>query len=334
MFNFIKKYFAPTQKFGDTLKNIKKTSETSHKYRGSLEIQWDTESELESRELEKRLRSFLKEFNPLFTECFSDHRFHVNVKNLADSKPLKLIEVPIPKVFELIGKESPRLEVDGKEYKVRLASSRFKTFQESLACAACGLTATKAFIEKCPIDVSPHVNFYAEENGKLVLFTRDHIHPKSKGGKNIYSNYQTMCSTCNNLKGNSNITLEQLKQLRALLNENKNKITRRELSDLLLKKKDEFKAPSKHPKPFKLAQPKIKIQEKLMVKEDIVLIKRDGEIWAKHTHAVQSNILALACIPRQSIIKPLMTFQGMVYCSTIDDGISFFIDINLTKQAQ
>lgn len=331
MFNFLKKYFQPKPELGHKLKNIKKTSDKSNKYRGSLEIRWDTESELESQELEKLLKTFLKDINHVFSECFNDHHCHVTVKNLADSKPIKLVEVPIPQVFDLIGKESSKLEIDGKQYKVRLTSSRFKTFKESLSCAACGLTATKAFIEKCPIDVSPHVNFYAEEDGKLVLFTRDHINPKSKGGPNIYSNYQTMCSTCNNLKGNSNITLEQLKQLRIVLNENKKKITRRELSELIKNTKENFKKSEIKPSK-KLVQTKIKIQEKLMIKDDVVLIKKDGEIWAKHTHSVQSNVLALACIPRQSIIKPLMTFQGMVYCSTIDDGISFFIDINLTKQ--
>jgi hypothetical protein len=332
MFNFLKKYFSPKPELGHKLKDIKKVSEKSNKYRGSLEVRWNTESELEAQELEKTLKTFLKEFNHVFSECFSTHYFDVKIKNLADSKPIKLVEVPIQKVFDLIGQENSKLEVDGKQYKIRLTSSRFKTFKESLSCASCGLTATKAFIEKCPQDVSPLVNFYAEEDGKLVLFTRDHIHPKSKGGKNIYSNYQTMCSTCNNLKGNSDITLEQLRQLRIALNENKNKITRKELAVLLQTTRDSFKKPQVKKPLKKLAQPKITIQEKLMVKEDIVLVKKDGEIWAKHTHAVQSNVLALACIPRQSIIKPLMTFQGMVYCSTIDDGISFFIDINLTKQ--
>ena len=30
--------------------------------------------------------------------------------------------------------------------------------------------------------------------------TKDHIIPKSKGGKNELSNYQTMCTYCNNEK--------------------------------------------------------------------------------------------------------------------------------------
>jgi 5-methylcytosine-specific restriction endonuclease McrA len=33
--------------------------------------------------------------------------------------------------------------------------------------------------------------------GEEVLLTKDHIKPKSLGGKNHHSNYQTMCVDCN-----------------------------------------------------------------------------------------------------------------------------------------
>ena len=39
-----------------------------------------------------------------------------------------------------------------------------------------------------------HFNLYGVNNlGEEVMFTKDHIIPKSKGGKNHVSNYQTMC---------------------------------------------------------------------------------------------------------------------------------------------
>jgi 5-methylcytosine-specific restriction endonuclease McrA len=48
-----------------------------------------------------------------------------------------------------------------------------------------------------------HFNLYAvNEYGDKILMTKDHIHPKSKGGRNHISNYQTMCYPCNQDKSN------------------------------------------------------------------------------------------------------------------------------------
>ena len=41
-----------------------------------------------------------------------------------------------------------------------------------------------------------------DDNGQEVLITKDHIIPKSKGGKDKLDNYQTMCVRCNKRKGN------------------------------------------------------------------------------------------------------------------------------------
>lgn len=49
---------------------------------------------------------------------------------------------------------------------------------------------------------------YERDGGKCVecgtseKLTLDHIIPRSKGGKRVFENLQTMCSTCNNRKGN------------------------------------------------------------------------------------------------------------------------------------
>jgi 5-methylcytosine-specific restriction endonuclease McrA len=44
---------------------------------------------------------------------------------------------------------------------------------------------------------NPHLNLYSEDH---VLMTKDHIIPRSKGGKNHMSNYQTLCYECNQEK--------------------------------------------------------------------------------------------------------------------------------------
>jgi 5-methylcytosine-specific restriction endonuclease McrA len=40
------------------------------------------------------------------------------------------------------------------------------------------------------------------------FLTRDHVYPQDKGGKDVWSNVVTACSTCNNKKANK--TLEEL----------------------------------------------------------------------------------------------------------------------------
>lgn len=80
-------------------------------------------------------------------------------------------------------------------------SQRYKVFIKNHICVTCGLEGKyykKTFtLEGC------HINLYGVKNGKEILITKDHIIPKSKGGKNIFSNYQCMCSPCNSKKGNN-----------------------------------------------------------------------------------------------------------------------------------
>ena len=64
----------------------------------------------------------------------------------------------------------------------------------------------KRLVKKCPSllqDKSYHLNLYAvDDNGDEILMTKDHIIPRSKGGIDDISNYQTMCRLCNEAKGN------------------------------------------------------------------------------------------------------------------------------------
>lgn len=81
---------------------------------------------------------------------------------------------------------------------VKTWSQRYTLFLKSTKCAACGLEANCYILEKMEESRSYHFNLYhVDKNGKETLFTKDHIRPASKGGRNIQGNYQTMCAPCN-----------------------------------------------------------------------------------------------------------------------------------------
>ena len=117
---------------------------------------------------------------------------------------------PVQEVFEMIGEQyllgdndfnknrAPDLNVDG--FKVHAVSLRYKTFyQKGCKCVVCGKEGTH--FRLCGDEASQrrHFNLYAEDG---TLMTKDHIVPKSRGGQNLVSNMQTMCTTCNAAKGN------------------------------------------------------------------------------------------------------------------------------------
>lgn len=84
--------------------------------------------------------------------------------------------------------------------------NRYRTFQKSLTCAGCGLVGEYFFKERYPDSSTWHLNLYGVKNGEEVLFTKDHIRPKSKGGGNTLNNLQTMCYECNHDKANMSQT--------------------------------------------------------------------------------------------------------------------------------
>jgi len=88
---------------------------------------------------------------------------------------------------------------------VKAESLRLRTFREKgQVCVACGLKATHFAIERhAYMKEGPyHINMYGvDEDGDDVLFTHDHIIPRSKGGADNMSNTQTMCGPCNWTKG-------------------------------------------------------------------------------------------------------------------------------------
>lgn len=85
---------------------------------------------------------------------------------------------------------------------IKPQSHRLVLFRtKGTVCVACDLQATHFVLESAEADVTPHLNLYARLDGKEVMFTKDHIFPKSKGGPDKLENYQTMCKPCNSAKG-------------------------------------------------------------------------------------------------------------------------------------
>lgn len=90
------------------------------------------------------------------------------------------------------------MEVDG--FKVRPVSLRYKTFyQKGCKCVVCGKEGTHFKLCGDVTTKRRHFNLYAEDG---TLMTKDHILPRSRGGQDLVSNMQTMCTTCNAAKGN------------------------------------------------------------------------------------------------------------------------------------
>lgn len=100
------------------------------------------------------------------------------------------------------------LEVEIKGEKIYALSDRYKVFfTKGYKCCDCGIEGKYFALERNINEATRyHLNLYAvDENGKEILMTKDHIIPKSLGGKNHLDNYQTMCCICNNKKGNGEL---------------------------------------------------------------------------------------------------------------------------------
>ena len=114
-------------------------------------------------------------------------------------------------------KSSIWTECDGKIRKFGFQSNRFSLMlRDNFTCVACDLVATHFWLERNGREL--HFNLYAENRtpgAKYdILFTKDHIMPKSLGGTNELENLQLMCCQCNHKKQDRIVSLEEFRQER------------------------------------------------------------------------------------------------------------------------
>ena len=112
------------------------------------------------------------------------------------------------KVDAYIDLETPT----GANFMVKVSSLRLELFRQNPKCVACSRIGALWILESHHRNEPPHLNLYhvgeeLEEWKKLskdglVLMTKDHIIPRSKGGPTTLENLQTMCAICNGKKGN------------------------------------------------------------------------------------------------------------------------------------
>jgi 5-methylcytosine-specific restriction endonuclease McrA len=109
---------------------------------------------------------------------------------------------------------------EGRTYLVNMESLRYFVFQQSLSCVICGVQGTKFLLQRERKNTGrAHFNLYAELPSGLLLMTKDHIIPRIHGGKDILDNMQTMCDTCNAIKGKQQISNEEVLAQRQALEE-------------------------------------------------------------------------------------------------------------------
>lgn len=92
-----------------------------------------------------------------------------------------------------------------EDFAVRINSHTINTFAMKGCNCDCGLKGAYFALERHENALGKsrlwHLVLYAvNEKNEEVMMTRDHIVPKSKGGKNLIENHHPMCLTCNHKK--------------------------------------------------------------------------------------------------------------------------------------
>ena len=102
-------------------------------------------------------------------------------------------------IYEKSTRERPKIRIDFDGDSIKANSLRYLVFfTKGMKCPICGAEGAFFAKEKNNSDLHWHLNLYAiDEDGDELLMTKDHIVPRSKGGKDTIENLQPMCVRCN-----------------------------------------------------------------------------------------------------------------------------------------
>lgn len=303
----------------------------SMRFRATASVSWEINAK-NSTEAQELANKHLADLPT--NDDVKDFRIVIRLDKLKDKvEKIRLGEFKIDEVIPHLSKENVKREYEcnGIKYQVRMNSQRYFLFRECMCCVACGLIGTRLFLECHPADQSPHFNLYGEEDGNLVLLTKDHIHAKAFGGEDRHSNYQTMCLTCNNLKGHSNLTLDGVREMRMIFNENKNKVTKKALHLILEETRAKLERPRFFRKDF-MENNRVRISsDALFAICDINLYKNEHEIQGKAVYdMIPEGHKHVGCIKKGNYLEPMLITKDKIMC-TIHGGDVVIIPSHLLK---
>ena len=292
------------------------------KYEIHAHLKWKIKSQLSKDKIEQQA---IKTINDLLSK--SDiPRFEIEIASESsgrEAKTLKEFSWNFIKYKIHNKNNSYKVKIGKKKFLAKMNHHRYFLFKENNKCVCCGIEGKKVFIEKSPTDQSPYFNLYAQANGKLILLTKDHIKPKSLGGMDIHSNYQTMCSTCNSLKGHSNMRIVDLASLRKIYDKNRGK-NKKQLHEIVEKERIRLT------KPWKMniqKKEEMEIFSELSVKtsSDLSVYKnRDGSFSAKSIFdKADKNTEYVGNIRKNMILESLFVFKDHIECKIGDSTVVF-----------
>lgn len=97
--------------------------------------------------------------------------------------------------------QDARASFDGCKHAVKVGSARLVMYKvKGTKCTSPGCTREGVEWRIEANGSAPHLNLYCADG---VMMTKDHIVPRSKGGADVLSNFQPMCSRCNESKGDT-----------------------------------------------------------------------------------------------------------------------------------